>query len=64
MSGGWLQVPCFASPLVALGGKDVERLPSASTCYNMLKLPDYRRASSMKQRLIYAVTSNTGFELS
>ena len=36
------QVECEASLLASLGGKDVERLPSASTCYNMLKLPNYR----------------------
>lgn len=58
------QVPCSASPLAALGGKDVERLPSASTCYNMLKLPNYRRASSLRKCLLYAVNSNAGFELS
>ena len=32
--------------LAMLGGKDVDRLPSASTCYNMLKLPNYRCANS------------------
>ena len=58
------QVPCEASLLAAVGGKDVDRLPSASTCYNMLKLPNYRRASTLKEKLLYAVTSNAGFELS
>lgn len=36
------QVDCEASMLAVIGGKDVDRLPSASTCYNMLKLPNYR----------------------
>lgn len=36
------QVDCDASVLAAVGGRDVDRLPSASTCYNMLKLPNYR----------------------
>ena len=59
-----LQVPCEASLLAVVGGKDVDRLPSASTCYNMLKLPNYRRATTLKEKLLYAVTSNAGFELS
>ena len=59
-----LQVPSEASAFALLGGKDVDRLPSASTCYNMLKLPNYRRASTLKEKLLYAITSNAGFELS
>lgn len=58
------KVPCEASLLALVGGKDVDRLPSASTCYNMLKLPNYRRATTLKEKLLYAVTSNAGFELS
>ncbi|EOY08056.1 E3 ubiquitin-protein ligase UPL7 isoform 3, partial [Theobroma cacao] len=35
------------APLWAtIGGPDVERLPSASTCYNTLKLPTYKRSST------------------
>ena len=59
-----IQVPCEASLLAVVGGKDVDRLPSASTCYNMLKLPNYRRASTLKDKLLYAISSNAGFELS
>ena len=58
------QVACEASPLALLGGADVDRLPTASTCYNMLKLPNYRRASTLKKKLVYAITSNAGFDLS
>ncbi|KAG0485931.1 hypothetical protein HPP92_010010 [Vanilla planifolia] len=47
-----------------IGGHDVERLPSASTCYNTLKLPAYKRQSTLKSKLLYAISSNTGFELS
>lgn len=61
---GWLQVPCEASLLAMVGGRDVDRLPSASTCYNMLKLPNYRRASTLQEKLLYAISSNAGFELS
>ncbi|KAE8721910.1 E3 ubiquitin-protein ligase UPL7 [Hibiscus syriacus] len=48
----------------AIGGSDVERLPSASTCYNTLKLPTYKRLSTLKAKLRYAINSNAGFELS
>ncbi|OMO81957.1 Ubiquitin-protein ligase 7 [Corchorus capsularis] len=46
------------------GGPDVERLPSASTCYNTLKLPTYKWSSTLKAKLRYAINSNAGFELS
>lgn len=58
------KVDCGASPLALLGGKDVERLPSASTCFNTLKLPNYRRAATMKAKLLYAISAKGGFELS
>jgi ubiquitin-protein ligase E3 B len=41
-----------------------ERLPSASTCFNVLKLPNYKRSATMKAKVKYAVTSGAGFELS
>ncbi|PKA52650.1 E3 ubiquitin-protein ligase UPL7 [Apostasia shenzhenica] len=53
-------VPLWAT----LGGHDVDRLPSASTCYNTLKLPAYKRHSTLRSKLLYAISSNTGFELS
>ncbi|XP_054811320.1 E3 ubiquitin-protein ligase UPL7 isoform X1 [Prosopis cineraria] len=53
-------VPLWAT----LGGQDVERLPSASTCYNTLKLPTYKRSSTLRTKLLYAISSNAGFELS
>lgn len=54
-----------ASVFAALGGQDVERLPSASTCFNMLKLPNYRRAGTLRDKLLFAIRNNTsGFELS
>ena len=59
-----LQVPCPASVMANFGGKDVDRLPSAATCFNTLKLPNYRRTDTMKRCLLYAITSNAGFELS
>ncbi|PHH54540.1 putative E3 ubiquitin protein ligase [Ceratocystis fimbriata CBS 114723] len=43
---------------------DVERLPSASTCMNLLKLPPYKSKDVMRQKLLYAIQSGAGFELS
>ena len=58
------RVDCDASPLARLGGKDVSRLPTASTCFNTLKLPNYRRAATLRERLLYAVNAKAGFDLS
>lgn len=59
------KVDCGGSPLAMIGvGKDVDRLPTASTCYNMLKLPNYRKRSTLREKLLYAIHSNAGFELS
>lgn len=46
------------------GGMDQDRLPSASTCVNLLKLPQYKSAAVLKSKLLYAVTSGAGFDLS
>ncbi|XP_021737799.1 E3 ubiquitin-protein ligase UPL7-like isoform X1 [Chenopodium quinoa] len=58
------KVACDVPLWAAFGGQDVERLPSASTCYNTLKLPTYKRASTLRAKLQYAINSNAGFELS
>ncbi|KAJ0087886.1 hypothetical protein Patl1_32315 [Pistacia atlantica] len=58
------KVACDSSLWAAIGGQDVERLPSASTCYNTLKLPTYKRSSTLRTKLLYAINSNAGFELS
>jgi ubiquitin-protein ligase E3 B len=51
--------------LAMKGRRDpVNRLPTASTCFNLLKLPNYQKRSTLKEKLRYAVMSNTGFELS
>lgn len=42
----------------------VNRLPTSSTCFNLLKLPNYQRKSTLREKLRYAISSNTGFELS
>ena len=50
---------------LALRKKDpVNRLPTASTCFNLLKLPNYQKRTTLREKLRYAISCNTGFELS
>ncbi|KAK9921117.1 hypothetical protein M0R45_029643 [Rubus argutus] len=58
------KVACDIPLWATMRGQDVERLPSASTCYNTLKLPTYKRPSMLRAKLLYAISSNAGFELS
>ncbi|KAG0696846.1 Ubiquitin-protein ligase E3C [Chionoecetes opilio] len=41
-----------------------DRLPTASTCMNLLKLPEYKDEHTLRDKLLYAITSGSGFELS
>lgn len=43
---------------------DIDRLPSASTCFNLLKLPLYRNKKNLKEKLLQAIRSESGFQLS
>jgi ubiquitin-protein ligase E3 C len=45
-------------------GSDVDRLPTSSTCVNLLKLPNYRDKQLLKQKLLYAIKAEAGFDLS
>jgi len=49
---------------VANAGNDESRLPTSSTCMNLLKLPAYKDIETMKSKLYYSLQSNAGFELS
>ena len=40
------------------------RLPSSSTCMNLLKLPKYTSKEMLRDKLLYAIESAAGFELS
>ncbi|XP_062521053.1 ubiquitin-protein ligase E3B-like [Corticium candelabrum] len=40
------------------------RLPTASTCFNLLKLPNYPSKAVLRDKLRQAITSASGFELS
>lgn len=44
--------------------RDQERLPSTSTCVNLLKLPLYTNLETMREKLLYAVSAGAGFDLS
>uniref|UniRef100_A0A8D0HAU2 Ubiquitin-protein ligase E3C n=1 Tax=Sphenodon punctatus TaxID=8508 RepID=A0A8D0HAU2_SPHPU len=46
------------------GGSDLDRLPTASTCMNLLKLPEFYDENLMRSKLLYAVECAAGFELS
>lgn len=43
---------------------DEERLPSTSTCANLLKLPRYTTAETLREKLMYSINSGAGFDLS
>ncbi|CAD7088328.1 unnamed protein product [Hermetia illucens] len=51
-------------PFFIQNAGDEERLPTASTCTNLLKLPAFKTGEQMKEKLLYAIQSGAGFELS
>ncbi|KAI0074242.1 HECT-domain-containing protein [Panus rudis PR-1116 ss-1] len=54
-------VPNFA---IRDAGEDENRLPTASTCVNLLKLPRYRSERVLREKLLQAINANAGFDLS
>lgn len=54
----------FFKTMLNIGGKESVRLPTSSTCFNLLKLPNYSKKSTLREKLRYAIRSNSGFELS
>ena len=44
-------------------GPDSDRLPTASTCFNILLLPDYSSEEKIRERLSVAINNSTGFGL-
>lgn len=51
-------------PFCIQNAGDTDRLPSASTCMNLLKLPAFNDENLLKEKLLYAIQSGAGFELS
>lgn len=45
-------------------GNDENRYPTTSTCVNLLKLPVYRSERILREKLLAAVNSGAGFDLS
>lgn len=43
---------------------DNDRLPTASTCANLLKLPDYTNPELLETKLLQAIRAEAGFDLS
>jgi ubiquitin-protein ligase E3 C len=54
--------PRFCIQRIAISN-DNEKLPSAATCFNTLKLPTYSSEKVMKEKLLISISSNSGFEL-
>ncbi|XP_037945574.1 ubiquitin-protein ligase E3C [Teleopsis dalmanni] len=51
-------------PFFIQNAGDMERLPTASTCTNLLKLPPFTTEEQMREKLLYAIQAGVGFELS
>lgn len=59
-----LQVRSHMSLMETFTRKEEARLPTASTCMNLLKLPEYLHTATLRDKLTYAISSSSGFELS
>lgn len=46
------------------GDEDMTRLPTASTCVNLLKLPNYGNKELLREKLLYSINSGARFDLS
>ncbi len=63
--GGFANLePPFTVVRVPLPRGDEERLPTARTCYNQFLWPTYSSKHVAKTKLLQAINSNAGFELS
>ena len=49
---------------MAVGEEATNRLPTAATCMNLLKLPPYWDGKQLREKLLYAIESGAGFDLS
>ena len=47
-----------------LDGGAQERLPSSSTCINLLKMPPYKSKELLRSKLLFAIRNVAGFDLS
>ncbi|KAK8471005.1 hypothetical protein PHAVU_003G118500 [Phaseolus vulgaris] len=44
--------------------ESLDRLPTSATCMNLLKLPPYTSKEQLETKLLYAINSDAGFDLS
>lgn len=58
-----LEKPLKFDPDVAQPGFNDKRLPSAKTCFNQLFIPFYSSQDVMKEQLLYAIHSESGFQM-
>lgn len=50
-------------PLICIQrSNETSFLPTANTCMNVLRLPDYKNKQTLKQKLLYAINAKAGFE--
>ncbi len=57
----------YGSNMSASTGRERQnaaKLPTAATCMNLLKLPRYDSEDVLREKLLYAIRSKSGFELS
>ncbi len=55
-------LPCVQQ--IRLRDDEQNKLPTSSTCMNLLKLPNYKSKELLKAKLLYAIEAGAGFELS
>ncbi|KAL5106448.1 Ubiquitin-protein ligase E3C [Taenia crassiceps] len=60
MFGFGFLYPPFTIQLIS----DTSHYPTASTCMNLLKLPTYQTAEELREKFLYVIQSNAGFEYS
>ena len=46
---------------ISKGGSDLNQLPSAHTCFNNLRLPDYKNKKIMKEKILISINYFEGF---
>ena len=63
VSGEGSEVPSVLA-FMGMGRKETKRLPTASTCFNLLKLPNFKNRKVLREKLLFAIRAGAGFELS
>lgn len=50
-------------PLICISrDNDTAHLPTANTCMNVLRLPNYKNKALLRTKLLYAINAKAGFE--